>query len=155
MPDWSGRDSASWWSAAWIWGSKCSFNFEEKFCSRCISKQDSKLRMWLSPWSQGHPCFFCRKVGMCTEHLCDCPILYCIQGLGLWADALHGSTRLIFFLQYIHSYILQKKDKPRTAVQSIGPQTKLLPGSIQFIDNDSERFLQKGEGRNMSCWGFL
>ena len=28
--------------------------------------------------------------------------------LGLWADALHGSTRLIFFLQYIHSYIYNK-----------------------------------------------
>ena len=28
--------------------------------------------------------------------------------LGLWANALHGSTRLIFFLQYIHSYIYNK-----------------------------------------------
>ena len=28
--------------------------------------------------------------------------------LGLWADALHGSTRLIFFLQYIHPYIYNK-----------------------------------------------
>ena len=28
--------------------------------------------------------------------------------LGLWADALHGSTRLIFFLQYIHLYIYNK-----------------------------------------------
>ena len=61
----------------------------------------------------------------------------------------------LLFIIYIRMYILQKKDKPRTAMQSIGPQTKLLPGSIQFIDNDSERFLQKGEGRNMSCWGFL
>ena len=31
---------------------------------------------------------------------------YCL--LSLWADALHGSTRLIFFLQYIHSYIYNK-----------------------------------------------
>ena len=30
------------------------------------------------------------------------------EKLGLWADALHGSTRLIFFLQYIHPYIYNK-----------------------------------------------
>ena len=28
--------------------------------------------------------------------------------LGLWADALHGSMRLIFFLQYIYPYIYNK-----------------------------------------------
>ena len=48
---WSGRDLASWRSAAQTWGSKCSLNFEKKFCSQCISKQDGKLRTWLSPWS--------------------------------------------------------------------------------------------------------
>ena len=31
----------------------------------------------------------------------------------------------LLFIIYIRMYILQKKDKPRTAVQSIGPQTKL------------------------------
>ena len=32
----------------------------------------------------------------------------------------------LLFIIYIRMYILQKKDKPRTAVQSIGPQTKLI-----------------------------
>ena len=30
----------------------------------------------------------------------------------------------LLFIIYIRMYILQKKDKPRTAVQTIGPQTK-------------------------------
>ena len=33
---------------------------------------------------------------------------------------------LLLFIIYIRMYILQKKDKPRTAVQSIGPQTKWI-----------------------------
>ena len=32
----------------------------------------------------------------------------------------------LLFIIYIRMYILQKKDKPRTAVQSISPQTKSL-----------------------------
>ena len=32
----------------------------------------------------------------------------------------------LLFIIYIWMYILQKKDKPHTAVQSIGPQTKLV-----------------------------
>ena len=32
----------------------------------------------------------------------------------------------LLFIIYIRMYILHKKDKPRTAVQSIGPQTKYI-----------------------------
>ena len=28
----------------------------------------------------GLPSFFCKKVGMCTEHFCDFPMLYCTPG---------------------------------------------------------------------------
>ena len=34
----------------------------------------------------------------------------------------------LLFIIYIQMYILQKKDKPRTAMQSIGPQTKFCSG---------------------------
>ena len=36
----------------------------------------------------------------------------------------------LLFIIYIRMYILQKKDKPRTAMQSIGPQTKYLQTTI-------------------------
>ena len=40
----------------------------------------------------------------------------------------------LLFIIYIRMYILQKKDKPRTAVQSIGPQTKYYSPRILLLN---------------------
>ena len=45
-------------------------------------------------------------------------LLFCLKFIYLYISLL--------FIIYIRMYILQKKDKPRTAMQSIGPQTKFL-----------------------------
>ena len=75
----SGSDSASWSSAMCTRGSKCSLNFGKKFCIRGVSIQIRRIQRLLTLIA-GSPSFFCRKVGTCTGHFCDFPMLYCTPG---------------------------------------------------------------------------
>ena len=53
------------------------------------------------------------------------------------------------FIIYIWMYILQKKDKPRTAVQSIGPQTKFKIGKNRATLGNNRHWIKEKNFRSL------
>ena len=76
-----------------ILGSRCSLNFGKKFCIKGLA-QTSRSIQGLLTLIVGSPCFFCRKVGMCTGHFCDFPMLYCTPGLYIMSSGSISEGKL-------------------------------------------------------------